>query len=163
MASTIAKPKKENEVADKEDSLEAMRGFPSLMRSMQSEFDELFNRFARFLPVPIENLGRAGSWGLDVDDREDCFVLRVDAPGFEAGDFDLRVNGDRLALRASRKSETKEKEGESHQERRFYESTVLPPGVDTTKIEAKYLKGVLTVTIPKTAEGRGKKIEIKNS
>jgi HSP20 family molecular chaperone IbpA len=39
---------------------------------------------------------------------------------------------------------------------------ILPPGVDTAKIAAQYQKDVLTVTIPKTAEGRGKKIEIKN-
>lgn len=90
-------------------------------------------------------------------------TLRAEAPGFEPGDFDLRVSGDRLVHRATRKSETKGKEGETHQERQCYESMRLPPGVDTEKIEAKYSNGVLTVTIPKTAEGRGKKIQVKNS
>jgi HSP20 family protein len=163
MASTIAKAKKVNDVVGKQESLDAMRDIPSIMRRMQTEFDQLFNHFARSVPMPIENLGRHGSWGLDVDDREDCIVLRVDAPGFETGDFDLRVSGDRLVLRASRKSEAKGEEGESLEERRCYESMTLPPGVDTTKIEAKYLQDILMVTIPKTAEGRGKKIEIKNS
>jgi len=39
----------------------------------------------------------------------------------------------------------------------------LPPGIEKEKIEARYHSGVLSVTIPKTKEGRGKKIAVKNT
>ena len=163
MAVTIAKQKKKEEASSNGSPLIAMRDFPSLMRRMQSEFDELFDRFAKTMPLSIEDLSRNWSWGLEVDDKEDCVVIRAEAPGFESGDFDLRTIGDRLVLRANRCKEEKGKEGESREEHRCYESMLLPPGVDTEKIEAKYQNGILTVTIPKTAEGRGKKIDIKSS
>jgi len=144
-------------------ALSPLRDFPSLMRRMQSEFGELFNRFGREGSMSLEDFVRAWHWGMDVEDKEDCFILRAEAPGFEAGDFDLGISGERLILRASRKAETKEKEGEHREEYECYESMALPPGIDKEKIEARYHSGVLTVTIPKTKEGRGKKIAVKNT
>jgi HSP20 family protein len=161
MSGTIEK-KKKNEWTGTSGSHSAIRDFPKLMRTMQNEFDELFDRLAKKMPSSFIEMQRNSAWGLDMEDQEDCIILRVEAPGFEPSDFDLRVTGDRLVLRAVRKSETKGKEGESQEEHRCYESMILPPGVDTAKIAAQYQKDVLTVTIPKTAEGRGKKIEIKN-
>ena len=163
MAGLIPWRRKRGEVAGNGGALAPVRDFPTLMRRMQSEFDELFNRFARERPMSLEDFGRGWSWGLDVEDKEDCVVIRAEAPGFEAGDFDLRMSGDRLSLRASRKAETKEKEGEYREQYECYESMALPPGIDKDKIEARYHSGVLTVTIPKTKEGRGKKIAVKNS
>jgi HSP20 family protein len=45
----------------------------------------------------------------------------------------------------------------------FQRSIALPPGVETDKVEAKFKKGVLTITLPKTAEAQKqvKRIPIK--
>ena len=47
----------------------------------------------------------------------------------------------------------------------FQRSFALPEGVDTDKIEANFVKGVLTVTLPKTAEAQKaeKKITVKTA
>ena len=140
-----------------------LQDFPALMRRMQSEFDELFDRFAREWPIPLEAFGHGWECGLDFEDKDDCVVIRAEAPGFEAGDFDLSLSGNRLILRASRKAETKEKEGERREEYQCYESMTLPTGIDMDNIDARYHSGVLTVTIPKTKEGRSKKIAVKNA
>jgi len=166
MASTITKQKNQSETTRKDPTprdlpLAEPKDFSTWMRSMQNEFDQLFGRLAKNLPTVIEDYGRDWEWEIHVDDREDSIVLRADAPGFEASDFDVRISGDRLVLNATRKSEKKEKSGEYHEEKRCYESMKLPAGVDTEKINAKYQEGVLTVTIPKTPEGRSKKIEVK--
>jgi HSP20 family protein len=162
MAGLIPWRRKKAESAGNGGALAPMRDFPSLMRRMQSEFEELFERFGREWPLSLEDFGRGWHWGLDVQDKEDSVVIRAEAPGFEAGDFDLRVSGDRLILRASRKAEAKEKEGEYREECECYESMTLPPGIDKDNIDARYHNGVLTVTIPKTKEGKGKKIAVKN-
>jgi len=163
MAGLIPWRRKKAEPADNGGALAPLRDFPTLMRRMQSEFEELFERFGREWPMSLEDVGCGWQWGLDVEDKEDCVVIRAEAPGFEAGDFDLRVSGDRLILRASRKAETKEKESEYREQYECYESMTLPPGIDKDKIDARYHSGVLTVTIPKTKEGRGKKIAVKNA
>lgn len=163
MAGLIPWRRKKTESAGNGGALSPLREFPSIMRRMQSEFEELFDRFARDWPTALEDVGRGWHWGLDVEDKEDSVIIRAEAPGFEAGDFDLRVSGDRLILRASRKAEAKEKKGEFHEQYECYESMTMPPGIDTDKIDARYHSGVLTVTIPKTKEGRGKKIAVKNA
>ncbi len=89
--------------------------------------------------------------------------MKAEAPGFEAEDFDLQITGDRLTLRAKHKKESREKGSEYHEERECYEAVTLPDGIDTSKVDAKYRNGVLTVTIPKTKEGRGQKISVKNA
>jgi len=166
MATTITKQKNQNETTRKDPAardlpLAAPKDFSMLMRSMQNEFDQMFDRLARNLPMAIEDYGRDLAWGIEVDDRDDAIVLQADAPGFAASDFDIRLCGNRLVLNATRRNEKKEKSGESLEEKRCYEAMMLPAGVDTEKIDAKYQDGVLTVTIPKTPEGRGRKIEVK--
>jgi len=163
MAGLIPWRRKKAEPAGNGGDLARLGAFPALMRRMQSEFGELFERFDREWPLSLQDFGRGWHWGLDVEDKEDCFVIRAEAPGFEAGDFDLRLSGDRLILRASRKAETKAKELERREQYECYESMTLPPGIDKDKIDARYHNGVLTVTIPKTKEGRGKKIAVKNA
>ena len=162
MAGLIPWKHKKGELAGNGGALAPIQDFPSLVRHMQSDFGELLERFGRW-PLSLEDFGRGWDWGLDVEDKEDCFIIRAEAPGFEAGDFDLRVSGDRFIVRASRKAETTEKKGEHREEYECYESMALPPGIDKDKIDARYHNGVLTVTIPKTKEGRGKKIAVKNA
>jgi HSP20 family protein len=163
MAGLIPWRRKNGGPAGNGGSLVPLRHFPTLMRRMQSEFDELFDRFASEWPIPLEEFSRGWERGLDVEDTDDCVVIRAEAPGFEAGDFDLSVSGNRLILRARRKTETKEKGGERREECQCYESMTLPTGIDKDNIDARYHSGVLTVTIPKTKEGRSKKIAVKNA
>jgi HSP20 family protein len=161
MAGLVPRKSKKGEVAGNGGALSPLRSFPTLMRRIQSEFDELVERFGRAWPMSAEGFGSGWNWGFDVEDKEDCVVVQAEAPGFEAGDFDIRISGDQLTVRASKKAETKEKEGEYREQYECYESVTLPPGIDKDKVEAKYRNGVLTVTIPKTKEGRGKRVAVK--
>ena len=161
MAGLVPSKKKKTEPAGNGGALAPYHSFPTFVRRMQSEFDEFFDQFARGWPAPWKGFEKGWDWGLDIVDKEDSVVVTAEAPGFEAEDFDLRVSGDRLILRAAKKAETKEKEGEYQEERKCFESITLPSGIDTDKVDARYHNGVLTVTIPKTKEGKGKRISVK--
>ncbi len=139
------------------------RDFPTLMHRLQREFDDLFERMAREWPVFAGDFESRWRWGMDFEDKDDAYVVRAEAPGFEPNDFDISVSGDRLILRASHKSEEKGKERAFREQVECYECVTLPPGVDKDKIEAKYHNGILTLTLPKTKEGRGRKIAVKNA
>lgn len=137
--------------------------FPFSLQRMRDEFDRLFNRMAGELAALREANGGGWNWGLEMEDHEDSVVVKAEAPGFEAGDFDLRVEGDRLLLSAAKKTETKDEKGEVREyfEQECHESVLLPPGVDRDNVEATYHNGVLTVTIAKMPEARAKKIAVK--
>lgn len=161
MADMISRGKNKKEKDGQEGALSPFKDFPSLLRRLRSEFDELFQHAGggRLSPSGA-GIGQRWDWGINIEDKDDSVVLRAEAPGFEADDFDIRISEDRVVLRAVKKVEQK-KEGEEYLEQReCYESIMLPPGIDKDKGEARYRNGVLTVTIPKTQEGKSKRISV---
>ena len=133
--------------------------FPFSLSRMRDEFDRMLERFSRDWPIAGDMKG--WRWDLNVEDKDEAIVVRAEAPGFEPGDFDLQVSDGRLVLKAERKSETKDKEGQSWQQRECYHSFSLPTGIDKDKVDASYHNGVLTISLPKTPEGKGRKIAVK--
>jgi HSP20 family protein len=157
----VQKEKEREEAAPQRGALAPYREFPFFLGRMRDEFDQLFDRLARQWPGLGE--GDGWRWGLDVRDEDDAIVVQAEAPGFDPGDIDVQVSGDRLVLRASKKVETKDEKGKvrEYREQKCYESVSLPAGIDRDKVEAKYHNGVVTVTLPKTAEGKAKKVAVK--
>ncbi|MEX2307265.1 MAG: Hsp20/alpha crystallin family protein [Pirellulales bacterium] len=109
--------------------------------------------------------GEGWNWGLEVEEEDESVVVRAEAPGFEADDFDVRVEDNRLVLRASKKVETKDEKGKlrEYREQECYDSVSLPAGIDKEKVDAKFHNGVLTVTLPKTADSKAKRIPVAAS
>jgi HSP20 family protein len=120
----------------------------------------------------MEPFGRRElTWGrapvVDVAERENEYEITAELPGMEEKDIELTVSDDVLKIRGERKEEKEEKNKDYHISERRYgsyqRSFRLPEGVDDSKIEAKFKNGLLTVTLPKTAEAqkKSKKIEVK--
>jgi HSP20 family protein len=104
---------------------------------------------------------------MDVVEAEKEYRIKAELPGMTAKEVELTVSDDVLTIKGEKRQE-KEEKGENYylSERRFgtfLRSFQLPSGVDRQRIEAKFDKGVLTVTLPKTEEAaaRQKKIEVK--
>jgi HSP20 family protein len=134
---------------------------------LRQEFDTLFDRFFGSWPELGSDWDRGANWGLDLDDTGKEVVVRAEAPGFEASDFEVQVSGDVLTIRAERKQEGngKEKDKEKKSERRWARmerSLTLPPGTDANKVEAHYRNGVLEVRLPKSPQAQPKRIEVKS-
>ncbi len=130
--------------------------FALLRREFDSFFDDFFSRW----PAPI-----TAGWGLDMEDTGKDVIVRAEAPGFEAQEFDVQLRGDRLYIRAEHKEEAQKGEGEEQAVSNRYgvyeRWLTLPSGVDTDKVEARYRNGVLEVHLPKTPEAVGRKIQVK--
>jgi HSP20 family protein len=127
---------------------------------LRTEFDRLFDDFFQGWPgtVKAADFGQ----GVDVQERDDAVVVRADAPGFDAGDFDVEIRGDNLVLCACQSEESSEEDGFRWQKRELYRSVALPAEIDADKIDAKYRNGILTIKLPKTEQAKGRKIEIKS-
>jgi HSP20 family protein len=129
---------------------------------LREEFNRLLDQF---LPAwsSLWEGGRREGWGLDVQEDDSTMTVRAEAPGFEPSDFDIQVRGDQLVLRAAHKAETEEKERGYREWRRqeFYHTLPLPAGIDADKVEATYRNGILSVKLPKTEQGKGRRIAVK--
>ena len=123
--------------------------------AFRSDFDSLFDRlFARWAaPFGADPFG---GWGLSQDETDDEVRVRVDAPGFEPGEFDIQVSGDTLKVTAEHKAEGKD----FADERRLERLVTLPTGVDAEKVTAHYRNGVLEVKLPKTEKAKWRSVKV---
>ena len=102
---------------------------------------------------------------VDVRESEDGYAMEAELPGLTDKDIDLKIEDNILTL-SSRKDESKEedKDGYLIRERRsaeFCRTFVLPKDVDREKIKAEFKNGLLVVSIPKAAEAKPRKIDVK--
>lgn len=156
----------------------ALRPFESLRR----EIDRLFDDFEwgswrspfRRAPFDVEpflrgevKLGKVPA--VDVADTATNYEITAELPGLDEKDIELKFSDGTLTIRGEKKEEKEEKRKDYYLSERHYgsfqRSFAVPDGVDPEKIEATFQNGVLTVTLPKTAEAqkRVKKIEVKKA
>ena len=99
---------------------------------------------------------------LDVRETEDDFFVMVDLPGVKPEDVNIELNEQVLTISGSRAPvETGESQLAERPYGSFARSLTLPVGVDSDEIKADYHNGVLELHIPKPAEIRPRKIEIR--
>jgi HSP20 family protein len=134
------------------------------LAQLRNEFESLFDRFfGRFPSLFTEDWSVQPSWGFDMDDTGKEIVVRAEAPGFDPGDFDIRVVGNTLTIEAERKQEaSEEKGGKFYSQRRLERSVTLPASVDADKVECKYKNGILELHLPRTEEVKPKRIQVKS-
>ncbi|MGA3011434.1 MAG: Hsp20/alpha crystallin family protein [Terracidiphilus sp.] len=109
----------------------------------------------------------AASFVPAVDIYEDAqkVMLKLEVPGVDQKDLDVRIEDHTLTVKGERKFESEEKEQNFHRiERRygsFYRAFTLPSTVDTENVAASYNAGVLKLELKKKPEAQPKQIEIK--
>lgn len=92
-------------------------------------------------------------------------IVTAEAPGMDVGDFDISLANQTLLIRSNRKP-LAPPEGTTYARReradgRFDRAIVLPGTLDTSQVEARYDRGILTVRIPKTEAARPRKIVVE--
>jgi HSP20 family protein len=101
---------------------------------------------------------------VDVYEDEHNIVLKVEVPGIDEKDIDIRLENNTLVVRGERKFENEEKEENFHRVERRYGSFVrtftLPNTVNAENVKADYDKGVLRITLEKKAEAKPKQIKV---
>jgi HSP20 family protein len=129
------------------------------VRTMQQSIDRIFDDFWRRFDLPMlgdDGSARAVVPRVDVRETDQEVEVVAELPGMNEEDVDVSVAQGMLTIRGEKKSE-REQEGDGYvlRERSFgrVERIVpLPEGLDVDAAKATFKNGVLTVTIPKTAE-----------
>lgn len=130
-------------------------------------FDDLFTEadrlFESAFAYPYAS-ALAGAPAADIVETADELLLTLDLPGFDPKAMEVKIEGDLLTVSAQRSEATHEKWRWLRKERaqlQVARSFVLPPGVDTSRCEAHYEHGVLTLTLPRREEAKPKSISVK--
>lgn len=101
---------------------------------------------------------------VDVYEDEHNINLKVEVPGVDPKDVDIRLENNTLTVRGERKFEKEEKEENFHRvERRygtFFRAFTLPNTVDPESVTADYENGVLKLKLAKKAEAKPKQIKV---
>ncbi|MCI0601583.1 Hsp20/alpha crystallin family protein [bacterium] len=142
-----------------------IRNLMTLQDRMNRLFDEAF-------PARQRSLGEeqdffAGEWtpAVDIYEDENAITLKVDIPGIDPNNLDIRVEGNTLHMKGERKHEKETKRENFYRIERAYgsfaRSFTLPHNVQADRIDAAYKNGELKIMLPKTEEARPKQIKIK--
>jgi HSP20 family protein len=101
---------------------------------------------------------------VDVYEDEHNVTLKIEVPGIEEKDIDVRIENNTLTVHGERKFEKEEKEENYRRVERQYGSFTrtftLPNTVDRDSVQADYDKGVLKVRLAKKAEAKPKQIKV---
>jgi HSP20 family protein len=117
-----------------------------------------------------EAANRSIGWGVmaaEVFDNDDKIIVRLEAPGLDIKELDIRVNEDVLTVAGEKKLQRERTEGYYHIKEcaygRFERAIMLPDEVDSDKAQADYKNGILRIELPKSANKRRKKIKVQVS
>lgn len=160
-------------------SPESSQTVPDVWRAFRNEMDRFFNRFdAGFqLPSVRQMFGLSPMWEdesiftfsmpvVDITEDDEGYKVMAELPGLDEKDIQVSLSNRSLVLKGEKRQKKEEKDKNHYLSERSYgsfrRSFSLPEGVDENKITAEFSKGVLVISLPKTAEAqKSKKIEIK--
>jgi HSP20 family protein len=135
------------------------------------EFSTLQDRMNRLFQQSYSNEGRDESLitstfapPVDVYEDEHNVTLKIEVPGIDERDLDIRVENNVLTVHGERKIEKEEKEENYRRIERQYgsftRSFTLPSTVDPDSVSANYDKGLLKIKLAKKAEAKPKQIKV---
>jgi HSP20 family protein len=134
--------------------------------SVQDRLNRLFN--ASFSEGRDESLATSSfAPAVDVYEDEHNVTLKIEVPGIDEKDIDVRIENNTLTVHGERKFEKEEKEENYRRVERQYGSFTrtfsLPQTVDQENVQADYDKGVLKIKLSKKAEAKPKQIKVNVS
>ena len=157
-------------------ALQAWRPFETLRREIDRLFDDFDGGFRRW-PAGRSPFNAAPSWrseftwpaapAVDLVETDKGFEVTAELPGLDEKNIEVKFVDGVLTIKGEKQEEKEEKKKDYYLHERsfgsFHRALHVPAGVDSDKIDATFKKGVLKVTLPKSAEAQKaeKKIAVK--
>lgn len=132
----------------------------SEMESLRHQMDRMFDELAGM------NRQTSANWtpAIEIQNREECLILRAEIPGVEAKDLDIQVAREAVAISGEHRYENKAQEqGFFKTELRYgsFQRTIpLPVAVENDQVQAEFKDGILQLTLPKAQEARHKVVKV---
>ena len=158
------------------------------LESLRQEIDQLFDDFgigtwrspfrSSFFDMDPFRRAKAAFSGMpavDVIETEQGYKVAAEPPGMDEKNIEVKIANGMLTIKGEKQEEKEEEKQEEKEEEKqdnyvrersfgsFERTFQVPDEVDLDKVDAGFKNGVLTVTLPKTAEAQKaeKKISVK--
>ncbi|MDD5095242.1 MAG: Hsp20/alpha crystallin family protein [Dehalococcoidia bacterium] len=126
--------------------------------------DDIARPFLRDIWERIPQEMKEWAPSIDVYEKGDAFVVKVELPGMKLEDIDVSVSNDMLVIKGEKQPESGVEEANCYRSEitygSFYRSVEIPSDVDAKNVEAVYEEGVLYITFHKALETKAEKITI---
>lgn len=136
------------------------------LATLQGQMNRLFQEVSPNRNTSGDEFMTTGTFipPVDIYEDEQNITLKLEVPGINENDIDVRVQDSTLVVRGERKFENEEKEENFHRIERSYgsfqRSFTLPQTVDTNNVTAEYNSGVLKIRLAKRAEAKPKQVKV---
>lgn len=131
------------------------------------EMDQMFNGFLSDWPVRSSLLDRRlGQFmpQIDVDETEKEVRVTAELPGMDEKEVEVTLTQGVLTIKGEKREEHEENKRDFHHSElrygMFQRAIQLPADIDADKAKASFKKGVLRITLPKTAEAQSNRRRI---
>lgn len=131
----------------------------------RSLFDDFFRDVAPgYFIKPLHGDPLPSQIKVDVKEGADAYTVQAEMPGVGKEDIHVGVEGGVVTISAEVKQHDERKDDKVLRSERYFGSVSrsfqLPQEVDSTACKARYENGVLTLTLPKRAQGTTKRISV---
>jgi HSP20 family protein len=129
--------------------------------------DGFFNGIPSLLGTDLYPESPRQSMPVNIRENEKEYILELVAPGFEKTDFTIGLENNSLTISGEKKSETENQQDKiirkEYKYQSFKQTFTVDERIDTGRIGANYVNGILTLTLPKKEEVKeaAKKITIQ--
>ena len=141
----------------------------SFLSNPFQDFDRIRREMSRFLdsyPGGADAPGAGVFPAINVTQDRDNYYVLAELPGVKAAELDitavnrtLRIAGKRAAPQEAGVSYHRKERAEGE----FNRSVSLPGDFDSEKVDARFVHGVLTVTLPKPERVKPRQISVKTA
>jgi HSP20 family protein len=104
---------------------------------------------------------------MNITQDEEHFYVRAEIPGVNADDLKISTTKNRLSLSGRREIQPESERASYHRREReggaFNRTVTLPSEFDSERVQASYVDGILTVTLPRAPEQKPRQIPVKTN
>ena len=99
----------------------------------------------------------------DIYETDSGYSIAIDLPGIKRDAIEIDIDDNRLIVKGTREIDGSKSRRNERPRGKFLRSFSVPASIDQGKIGAEYKDGVLQIRLPKRAEQKAQKIEVKIS
>ena len=136
-----------------------------------ADFDSLRREMLRLLDSVAGAGDTSGEVGagvfppMNITQDDDNFYVRAEVPGIKPNELSISAVRNRLSLAGKREIQRENERVSYHRKERaegsFNRTVTLPTDINADKVDAQYVDGILTLTLPKAEETKPRQITVR--